>query len=391
MLYIGKNLDNNENVYIDASKSRVILICGKRGGGKSYTLGVLVEEVFKTKDSIILIVDPMGIYHTMSLSNYEQEKLVWEWGANPKGFPITVLVPGNPITRYGGEDIIFEMEKRGVKFQSLKINPSDVSPEGWCESFRFSINEPLGIALYKAIRKCRNKYKKEFFISNIIELIELDTRAANQTKDALVNRLESARDWDIFEESKYKEFWESLNPNTINILDLSTIDSGRYGRRPLIVSVLCKDLFMKRTIARRREELELPSDMPKVWLFIDEAQQYIPAGKTSLSKETLIRWVKEGRQPGLSLVVASQQPSAIDSEVLSQCDVIISHAITISDDKTALNKLTKDYMKGELRTYIDKIARVGQAILVDDFRETVSRNQIRPLMSKPGGGESIEK
>ena len=52
-----------------------------------------------------------------------------------------------------------------------------------------------------------------------------------------------------------------------------------------------------------------------------------------ISKEALIQWVKEGRQPGLSLVVASQQPAALDMEVLSQCDVIISHALITAVDK----------------------------------------------------------
>lgn len=52
-----------------------------------------------------------------------------------------------------------------------------------------------------------------------------------------------------------------------------------------------------------------------------------------LSEEPLIQWAKEGRQPELSLVVASQQPAALDMEVLSQCDVIISHALTTAVDK----------------------------------------------------------
>jgi hypothetical protein len=43
--------------------------------------------------------------------------------------------------------------------------------------------------------------------------------------------------------------------------------------------------------------------------------------------------MKEDRQPGLSLVVAWQQPSALDMEVLSQCDAIISHALTTAVDK----------------------------------------------------------
>jgi len=103
MLHIGRNLDSEEDVYINANKSRAVLICGKRGSGKSYTMGVLVEELFKTRKAIILIIDPMGIYHTMSLPNVEQERQVWEWGANPEGLPVKVLVPGDPVHRYGGE------------------------------------------------------------------------------------------------------------------------------------------------------------------------------------------------------------------------------------------------------------------------------------------------
>jgi len=388
MLHIGRNLDSGEDVYINANKSRAILICGKRGSGKSYTMGVLVEELFKTRKAITLIVDPMGIYHTMSLPNLEQERQVWEWGANPEGLPVKVLVPGDPVHRYGGERIVAEMERRGVRFEQLKLNPSDVSPEGWCDSFQLNINEPMGIAITKAVIKCQQKYGQDFFIQQIIERIEFDTHASDTTKDALINRLEMAITWDMFENSTYREVWETLDPGMINILDLSTLDSGRYGRRPLVISVLCRDLFVKRSIARRKEELGLEAEMPKIWLFIDEAHQFIPSGKSSLSKEVLIQWVKEGRQPGLSLVVASQQPSAIDVEVLSQCDVILSHALTTAEDKVALNRLTKDYMAGELKTYINKIARTGQAVLVDDDTENTSMVQIKPRKSKPGGSES---
>jgi DNA helicase HerA-like ATPase len=101
-------------------------------------------------------------------------------------------------------------------------------------------------------------------------------------------------------------------------------------------------------------------------MLIDEAQQFVPAGKSTLCKEALIQWVKEGWQPGLSLVVSSQQLSAPEMEVLSQSDVIISHALTTAVDKAALNRLTKDYMGAELRVFINKIARTGQAAFVED-------------------------
>jgi len=387
-LFLGRGLETEANVYLDASKSRAILICGKRGSGKSYTMGVIIEELHRSADVTILVVDPMGIFHTMALPNSEQENIVWDWGDSPRALPVKVIVPGDPMERYGGSDIVQEMERRGVEFRALAVNPSDVSPESWCDSFGTSINEPMGIALMKAIRRCRQKYGKEgYFISEIAGEVLVDPRANDRTIDALVNRLEMADQWGIFASERYHELSEVLDPDSVNVLDLSVIDSGRYGRRGLILAVLCRDLFRKRSVARRREELGLAPSKRKFWLLIDEAHQFAPVGKSALGKEDLTRWVKEGRQPGLSLVVASQQPSAIDSEILSQCDAILSHALTTRDDKAALNRLTKDYMRNEIKAYINQLARTGQAVFVDDDAENIEVIQIRPRTSKPGGSE----
>jgi DNA helicase HerA-like ATPase len=388
MIFIGRNLEDNKDVYIDVKKSRAVAICGKRGSGKSYTMGVIIEELFREDNVVMLVVDPMGIFHTMSLPNNEQERILWEWGESPSGLPVRVLVPGDPINRYGDAEIVERLKSRGIEFQQLRLNPFDISEESWCDLFNFNINEPLGIALYKAIHNCKKKHGPNFFITQIINAVEMDSKAAEKTVEALINRLDMAKEWGFFEDRQYREVWELLDPHKINVLDLSTIDSGRYGLRTLILSALTRNLFHKRTIARRREELGLDAGMRKVWMLIDEAQQFVPAGKSTLCKEALIQWVKEGRQPGLSLAVASQQPSAIDMEVLSQCDVIISHALTTADDKAALNRLTKDYMGAELKVFINKIARTGQAAFVDDDEERVSMVQIKPRKTKPGGSES---
>lgn len=388
MLFIGRSLEDNKGVYIDVKKSRAVAICGKRGSGKSYTMGVIIEELIREDNVAVLVVDTMGIFHTMSLPNHEQERILWEWGESPTSMPTRLLVPGDPISRYGDAEVVDKLKSRGLEFQPLRLNPSDISEESWCDLFNFNINEPLGIALYKAVHNCKKKYGQNFHIPQIINSVELDSKAAEKTVEALVNRLTMANEWGFFEDATYREVWDLLDPQKINVLDLSTIDSGRYGLRPLILSALTRNLFHKRTVARRREELGLDAGLRKVWMLIDEAHQFVPSGKTTLCKEAIIQWVKEGRQPGLSLVVASQQPSAMDMEVLSQCDVIISHALTTADDKSALNRLTKDYMGAELRVFINKIARTGQAVFVDDDLERVLMVQIKPRKSKPGGSES---
>ena len=387
-LFIGEELESGEDTYIDASSARSILTCGKRGTGKSYALGDIVEEIHtEGSDVVPLVIDPMGIYWTMAEENEEQRDLIWDWGLAEEGFPVNLLVPGEPEERFD-EEVLREFERRGIDINPLLLNPSDMSPDGWCDLFDLNINKPMGIALYRAVRELNDKYDDgDFYLDDIIKKIEMDGDANERTQEALLNRLEMAHDWGIFADS-YQDIFRTVDEDRINILDVSVIEPGKYGLRNLVVEVLGKELFRRRQAARRREELQLGVDIPKVWLFIDEAHNFVPSGKSSLAKDTIIRWVKEGRQPGLSIVVATQQPSAIDSDVLSQCDVILCHKITTREDIKSLNKLSQDYMSGALKTYVQNIDNVGEAVYVDDEEETVKMVQIRPRKSKHGGGEA---
>lgn len=387
MLNIGKDIKSNELVYLDSSRSRAILVCGKRGSGKSYTLGVIVEELLEAGNTLVIVVDPMGIYHPMAQSNKDQEEMLWNWGLSAKGVPTTLLVPGVPEILYGGRQVVGVMETRGVRFRQFRINPADLSPDAWCELFDLSISDVMGIALFRAVQHLKRRRKENFFIPDIIDEIEGDALVQDRSRQALLNRLEMAQDWDIFS-TRYQELWEVFDPKSVNIVDLSTLDPGPLGRRNLVVDVLARDIFKRRTIARRKEELGLIGELPRVWVLIDEAHQFVPSGRTTLAKEALIRWAKEGRQPGLSLVVASQQPSAIDNEVITQCDVIIAQKLTNSADIQAVNALSQDYMGAELKTYVRKLSRRGEAVLVDDEQEKVIMLQVRPRKSYHGGGEA---
>ena len=382
-IFIGEERDSGEETLIDTSKARALFVCGKRGTGKSYSLGNVIEEVNREMtDTVPLVVDPMGIYWTMAEPNDEQQDLLWDWGMQPTGFDTTILVPGDPTERYGPE-VYDEMMRRGIEIESLRLNPYDISPDGWCELFDLNINKPMGIALYRAVRSL-NESQDFFDLDELIEEVEYDEKANERTVDALVNRLEMAHEWGIFSDS-YTDIWNNLDPSRINILDVSVLDPGKYGLRNLVVYVLTKKIFDERSKARRREELQLSSDIPKVWLFIDEAHNFAPSGSSSLAKDTLIRWIKEGRQPGLSLGIATQQPSAVSSDVVSQMDLIFCHKITTRTDIQSLNELSQEYMGSQLKTYIKKIDKVGEVVCVDDEREVVKQVQMRPRMSQHGG------
>lgn len=387
-LMLGRDKSTQQNVYLDASGSRAVLVCGKRGSGKSYTLGVLIEELVIEggKNAIPIIIDPMGIYHTMVRRNERQSAELFKWGLTAQSFKLRLLIPGIPEELYDS-DILSEFRLRGVEYAPLNLNPSDLSPDGWCDLFDADVNKPMGIVLFRAVQNL-NEENHFFTIKDIIRTIERDKRAQDASKEALLNRLEGAQRWHLFSDDSYQSMDAIFQPGVINVVDVSRLESGPRGRRNLIISVIGRNLFRARSDARLREEFGLAGQLPRIWLALDEAHQFAPSSGTALGKDQLIRWAKEGRQPGLSLIVATQQPSAIDREILSQCDIILSHKLTTRDDVLALNSLSQDYMGGELRHLITELERTGQAILVDDERESVSHLQIRPRQSQHGGGTS---
>ena len=387
-LHIGK-AEYEEPFGISSETSQRILICGKTGTGKSYTLGVLIEELANQGDNITLLVDPQGIYWTMAEENPMSNEVsaLWQYNREPRGFRVNLLVPGDPVERYGSQEIIDELERRGLQVQGLRLNPSDLSPEMWCDLFNLDINELQGIMLFKAVRQCKLRLGRDFFIDDIAaEVTKL--KGLDKTKEAIERKLDMAHDWQIFEEHHYREIWEILRSDAVNVLDLSVIAQGRYGLRNLVVGVLANFVFRMRTIARRREALGLPADMKKVWFAIDEAHNFCPSGASTLSKEILIRWAKEGRQPGLSLVVASQQPSAIDKEILTQCGIRIIHRITSKDDYRAIDALSQDFLSEGLSAQIKGLTGPGQTLVIDDQDEKVEAVQVRPRQSNHGGASA---
>jgi hypothetical protein len=379
-------MNDGSLVEIPCSTSQRILVCGKTGTGKSYTLGVLVEELARIGEDIVLVVDTQGIFWSTAQPNesYTEADNLWEFDREARGFPVNVLIPGDPVERYGDAAIVEQMELRGINIQELRLNPSDLSPEMWCDLFDLDINGLMGIMLFRAVRQCGQRLGREFMIDDIAaEVTKL--HGLDQTKEAIQRKLDMAHDWQIFEENQYREIWEILQPEAINVLDLSVIAQGRYGLRNLVLAVLAAFIFRMRAIARRRQALGLASDMKKVWLAIDEAHNFCPSIRSTLSKDILIRWAKEGRQPGLSLVVASQQPSAIDAEILTQCGIRIVHRITSKDDYRAIDALSQDYLSEGLPNRIKQLNSPGQTLLIDDDRESVIPVQVRPRQSLHGG------
>ncbi|MEM5844456.1 MAG: ATP-binding protein, partial [Candidatus Aenigmatarchaeota archaeon] len=120
---------------------------------------------------------------------------------------------------------------------------------------------------------------------------------------------------------------------------------------------------------------------------VDEAHNFCPSDFETVSSQPFLTIAKQGREPGVSLVVITQMPNKIHQDILSQCDLVISHRLTSRDDLQALHAVYQTYMAEEIEKMINKLPRwPGAALILDDNLEKIFTVCIRPRLSWHAGG-----
>ena len=97
-VHMGQTSSLTNPILMDVARSHVVLIAGKRGSGKSYTMAVIAEEMSILPKEVgqniaPLIFDTMGIFWTMSHPNNKEKDLLKSWGLKPKKIPVRIFVP----------------------------------------------------------------------------------------------------------------------------------------------------------------------------------------------------------------------------------------------------------------------------------------------------------
>ncbi|MBI2598427.1 MAG: ATP-binding protein [Candidatus Diapherotrites archaeon] len=405
---VNEQEHNGKNVHLDSLNPHVVFVCGARGSGKSYALGVIAEELaLKNKNVGTIVIDPIGVFWSMRFPNKEERELqkISEWGLSPLGVEnIKVFIPHGMTSSV----------PKSTFDKGFAIQPSLLTGEDWCLTFSIDRFSVTGLLLEQSIKKTEKGYKetesgkkidgmgKNYSLDDLINCLrtdsEINSRETGYKQDsirALSSRFQAAKNWGIFSE-KGTPLGELSCEGQLTILDTSFLDDRVTA---LVIGVLARRILAARKINTRKEAAQkfkttdveelLETDIPPTWLIVDEAHTLIPSGneKTPASAP-LTEYAKQGRRPGCSLVFATQQPSAIDTKVLSQLDVILTHKLVFDDDVKAVTKRTPTIIPGKYRkSSFIKTLPVGVA-LVGDRREETSRAfvmEIRPRLSQHEG------
>jgi DNA-binding transcriptional ArsR family regulator len=401
----GKSLFGYK-VRMDIEFPHIMFLCGKRGSGKSYSLGIFAEELAKLRAGIgTVIIDPIGTFWSLKNSNKNPSEIsaLTRWGLEPHGFKN--ILTYTPIGFYN--------EYKGIVDKPFSIAPADLTAEDWCMVFGVDRFKTQGLLIGDVVEKVRNGYTAvyknhlvqvpaktgKYSLGDIIQCIETDKGItskdegyAQTTRRSLIARFTASARWGLFS-TDGTPITELSVPNVVKVLDVSHPKIGD-ARRSLIVGIIARKILEARLAAARMEDasamgmdVKSSASIPVTWLLIDEAHLMLPhSGKTAAS-DALIEYAKLGRKPGCAMILATQRPAATNDEILSQVDLLIGHTLALQDDIAAFRRRVPAMLPSELGTsdFIRSIP-VGIALLAD--QRTQKRTmlvQLRPRLTHHAG------
>ena len=283
--YRARDGSDGAPIHLDLDGPHAALVVGKRGYGKSYTLGVVAESLARADGVAPVVVDPMGVFDTLA--------------ADADGEPVPATVVDEP-----------------------RVAPESVDPRSWCELLGLSPESGAGGLVWQAAAATAS-------LSAMSDHVAA-TDAPGADRRAAANHIELADSWGVFDP-------DGLTASTLASSEATVVDVAGLDTAPMnaVVRGVVEALYrarIDRTIQR------LP------WLLVDEAHTFFDGVARSALETILTR----GRAPGVSLVLATQRPSVVPEVAVSQSDLLVSHRLTSERDLDALAAAQPTYMDATL-------------------------------------------
>ena len=417
------------DVRFDTDLAHVIALFGKRGSGKSYTLGTLLEGLCTSHadssiasnpaNSAILLFDTLGVFQWMSIVLQEdsQKALLKEqfavrrgWSIKAEPLDVTVWIPKGARTAGTPAD-----------HREFTINCSDFAAEDWGYLFGLDIyQDRMGQLLNDAYIKVtqegwsdsqrRHQPDAQYSINDLIACVKSDRELLDayhdETQRAVLQQLATYHRNPLFEDQG-TALRDLLKPGRMSVVVMNKMSDEL---RLIVVAALMRRLIASRVQAseaekhlkimeklspEERQALEQVASTaaPPTWVAIDEAQNILPSERRTTATDIIVKYVREGRNYGLSFVVATQQPTAIDPRILAQVDTLIVHKLTVQGDidyirRNIKSNLPEEVKYGNSTLGFDELIRsldVGQALVSNTETDRAFIMDIRPRISVHGG------
>jgi DNA polymerase III psi subunit len=430
-VYLGRLAEAGPltDVRFDTEMAHVTGLFGKRGSGKSYTLGTLLEGLCtreatttisqNARTQAILLFDTLGIFQWVNITLNEKSKhqtiqhqfaVRRGWNIKSEPLDVAIWIPKGSAS-----------ESTPASHKEFTIRCSDFAAEDWGYLLGLNIyQDRMGQLLNDAFIKVTlegwndgdhaHKPTQTYSLVALIKCVEsdreLETSYAPETRRALRQQLCTYEHNPVFADDG-TSLQDLLQPGRMSVIVMNKMSDEL---RLIVVAAFLRRLIASRIRASETEKhLKLldnlsPEDearlkaslkdaVPPTWVAIDEAQNVLPSERATTATEVIVKYVREGRNYGLSFVIATQQPTSIDPRILAQVDTLIAHKLTVQGDIDYVKRNMKSSMPDEVKyanavLSLDDILRgldIGQALVSNTETDRAFILDIRPRVSVHGG------
>ncbi|MGA7924162.1 MAG: ATP-binding protein [Thermoplasmata archaeon] len=354
--YVGLLRAHNLRVELDINQlvQRHVSVLAKTGGGKSYLLGVLIEELLRHKVTCV-IIDPHGEYGSLRIPA-EKNGVHARFGVESQGF-------AKQVQEYSPDPTLNPTAKP-LTFTLRNIDPRDLLV------FMGLTNVKTFLAPLKKLLEEVQATSPDFTLKDLV-------RAAEHGEGAILEMLH--------ERLEYVDQTRLLAPQGTSLNDLvKKGDVTLVNLRGVAPDV--QELVVAR-IAATLFENRKKGKIPPLFLVIEEAHNFAPQQGQATCSRVLKNIACEGRKFGLGLCVVTQRAARIDKSVLSQCNTQLILQVTNPLDLKAIAQSIEGLTDG--MTYMIQSLPVGIALVTGGGYHTPLFCEVRPRATRHGG-ESVK-
>jgi uncharacterized protein len=350
-----------------------LAILASTGSGKSYTAGVLVEELMNGYNrAAVLIVDPHGEYHTMQSIQGDQQF----FGADGYKPEVKIFTPDKIKVRFS------TLTEADVKYL-LPEGTSDKMLHFLAQAFR-SLNERLRFERKQDYAYAYHDLRDEVLKQKYGDEKKSGDGGNASSIDGLLWRLDSRFDKpdSLFSAQDHIPLKDLFAPGRCTILELSDIEQHE---QQVIVGTLLRRVNKARMLTTRGEtQPNTENHLPyPVFTLLEEAHRFAPAGASVVSTNILKQILAEGRKFGVGIGLITQRPGKLDQDVLSQCMTqIIMRIVNPIDQQTIAQSV-----EGAGRAMLAELPALtkGQAVISGVGINTPVMCRIRQRLTQHGG------
>jgi len=353
----------------DVVSTHLSILAGT-GSGKSYTAGVLIEELMRPYNrAAVLVIDPHSEYS--SLKQIESEPKFQEVG------------------NYSPYVKIFQPDRVYIRISSLELGEIRALLPNMTEKMNYFLREAFNEAQNQSEMSDGSWSYRDLTLE--LERMRVERGEKNPTDvitvDALRWRLDSKfNNSTLFRDREHIPLKDLVRPGQCTVLQMSDIDVE--DQRVIVATVLRR--IYKARIDTQKGQVSDPDherylNYP-VFVILEEGHRFAPQGAIVTTTDLLKTVLSEGRKFGVGVAIISQRPGKLDQDVLSQCMTQIIMRIVNPIDQTSI----ASGVESAGRDILNELPALtkGQAVIAGSAINTPVLCQIRRRMT-PHGGETL--